>query len=171
MGERTPDGRGRIKTFTRPQNLTVEDFVAWSGPAGKTGDFGLKHYNMPKKCAVAGHQKHCKIFDTKTRNFIDVAVSLKRDVPNKYYDTAGTLLAKSTKSGLPKSERKTAFDDIAAFEKKHHFPGPNAFNPNKQYVLSTDKAILNYKGDRNGFLDDAKARGMQSPDFYTPNYQ
>ena len=125
---------------------------------------------MEKKCAVPMHQKYTKIFNSKTRNFIDTAVSLKRDVPNKYYDTMGDLRSKSLKSGLPKSERKTVFDEIAAAEKKRNFPGPMTFSPNKEYVMSRDKAILNYKGDRNGFLDDAKARGMMSPDFHIANY-
>jgi hypothetical protein len=82
----------------------------------------------------------------------------------------GDLRSKSLKSGLPKSERKTVFDEIAAAEKKRNFPGPMTFSPNKEYVMCRDKAILNYKGDRTGFLDDAKARGMQSPDFHTANY-
>lgn len=96
---------------------------------------------------------HSKIFPGKKTNFIDDHMKLKRDVPNKFYNTAGNLVD-SHKSNLCKAARKTFADEMADFNKKNNFPSPNSHSPNWKPVLVDDKACLTTKGARRNYLEE-----------------
>lgn len=83
----------------------------------------------------------------------------------------GDLVSKTHKSQIDKAPRTTMADEIAAFQKKHGFPGPNVHKPNHDCIKKRNVSCLSFKGDRVSFISDAMWKGMNQPDFHNKTHE
>jgi hypothetical protein len=147
---------GKLKTGGRVFNsMNPMEYIKYGSKKSRQQEHGLPHYFLPDNRGLLPEKPlHSKIFPGKKTNFIDDHMRLKRDVPNRFYDTAGDLVNKTAKSNLCKAARKTFADEMADFNKKNMFPAPNTHSPNWKAVLIDDKACLTTKGARRNYLEE-----------------
>ena len=93
-----------------------------------------------------------RIHSGKRTTYIDDEIKAKKYIPAADYKVQGDLNDKKHKSSVNKAARKTMADDIASFQKKNKFPGPNVHNPDYASVHKRNSSCLSFKGERVGFL-------------------
>jgi hypothetical protein len=113
---------------------------------------------------------HSKIWGGQKKTYIDFAVKAKEFVPNKFYDTMGSLLHSRAKSDMEKCKRIGFLEMAQARNKYNPVPAPNTFTPSMKLVHKNQQACLAFKGPQRAFLDEPFYRGETSPNFYSTKY-
>lgn len=128
--------------------------------------FGVEGYHIPKYNAYFDEPLGRKWIKGKVPDFWDAVRkrALKTPSPDHYQKNVN-MMGKKGKIFVSKLPRTTEIDMI--FKNKKSGPSPFSYNPKP---ARSKKALFNSKLERNGFIEDAKARGKDSPSPYNAKF-
>lgn len=129
-------------------------------------DWGIEGYWIPKYNAYMDKPQWRKWVKNKLPDFWSLVKKRSQQTPSPdHYQKNVQLIGRNKKFYTSKLPRETEIDII--FKTKKAGPTPFSYNPHQ---IKSKGAFFSSKLDRNGFIEDAKARANDSPPPYVAKY-
>ena len=151
--------------------MNAREFATASLKGADLDGMGVKGYTL-RKTLEMDKPRVSVIMPYKNPTFLDMAVKMKKHVPDANYNVIPDLKDKSLRSGLPKGRRSLISEEIMHSARRSPAPECGSYKPN---YIRTEKRIIgafNLKGSRQdtSFLAEPSYKGSICPNFYNTKY-